>query len=295
MTSRKQIAANRRNAKKSTGPRSAATKAITRLNAKRDGITGQVITLSDEDRPVFEKLKAELIANLAPKTIMELRLANSIAWDTWRLDVLRAVEANTYALGANDPGIVIDAADVELHTALSTAITYEKNADKFGNMSLYEQRLNRGIHKNLATLRTMQAERKRNFNSDLTEEVMVARASEINGLDYQTPPAPTQNGSVFSNDEVFTAANRLTTLTMAKKVLLHTPMKVQYAGASAWPTLIDPLPPPSYTAAAPHQPREVPPGYVKTGMWLDRKPASSATEASPSDPKSGANPSFLSR
>src|SRR5271154_6233992 len=99
MTSQKQIDANRLNAQRSTGPKSPEAKAKTRLNAMRDGITGQVITLSDEDRPIFESLKAKLIADLAPKTVMELKLANSIAWDTWRLDHLRAVEMNMYALG----------------------------------------------------------------------------------------------------------------------------------------------------------------------------------------------------
>jgi len=67
MSSQKQLDANRANAQKSTGPLSPESKAKTRLNAKRDGITGQVITLSEEDLPVFEKLKAELIAELTPK------------------------------------------------------------------------------------------------------------------------------------------------------------------------------------------------------------------------------------
>jgi len=37
MTSRKQIAANRRNARKSTGPRTARGKAIARLNGLKHG------------------------------------------------------------------------------------------------------------------------------------------------------------------------------------------------------------------------------------------------------------------
>jgi hypothetical protein len=108
MASQKQIDANRRNAQKSTGPRTIEGLAKTRLNAMRDGITGQITTLSEEDRPVFEKLKAELIADLAPKTVMELKLASSIAWDTWRLDHLRSVEMSMYALGATNPETTVD-------------------------------------------------------------------------------------------------------------------------------------------------------------------------------------------
>ena len=233
MATEKQIAANRENAKKSTGATSLAGKSKTRLNAKRDGITGQIITLSEEDRPVFEKLKAELIADLAPKTVMELKLASAIAWDTWRLDHLRAVEMNMYALGAGDPATDVDCGDnPELHTAMTGALTFANEARTFALMSLYEQRMNRGIHKNLATLRDLQAERKQNYQRDRKEEVILARYSDIKGLPYQSPAAPTLNGSVFSNSDILAAANRLTTLKVAKSAIWQTPLNVQFAGAS---------------------------------------------------------------
>ena len=139
MSSLIQIEANRINAQSSTGPTSAEGKAKTRLNAKRDGITGQVITLSEEDLPVFEKLKAALIDDLAPKTVMELHLASSIAWDTWRLDHLRAVEMNMYALGTQDEETTVDSENPQIDTALSGALTFEKQSAKFALMSIYEQ------------------------------------------------------------------------------------------------------------------------------------------------------------
>src|ERR1700685_276208 len=136
MATEKQIAANRRNALKSPGPSSPEAKAKVRMNAMRDGITGQVITLSDEDRPIFEQLKAELIEDFAPKTTMELRLASSIAWDTWRLDHLRAVEMNLYALGTQDPDCDIQCEGTQLHTAMSAALTFVKQSKKIGLMSI---------------------------------------------------------------------------------------------------------------------------------------------------------------
>ena len=147
MATEKQIAANRRNAQKSTGPRTEEGKSKTRLNALRDGFTGQVITLSAEDLPVFEKFKSDLIKDLAPKTTMEPSLADAIAWDTWRLNHLRAVEMNMYALGSSDAETVID-------IAMSAAATFAKEANKFALMSIYEQRMNRSLHKNLATSAT---------------------------------------------------------------------------------------------------------------------------------------------
>jgi hypothetical protein len=239
-TTQKQIEANQRNAQLSTGARTLAGKAKTRLNAKRDGFTGQITTLSDEDRPIFEKFKSDFITDLAPKTTLELSLAAAIAWDTWRLNHLRAVEMNMYALGTDDPATAIDCGDnPELHTAMTGALTFANEAHKFALMSLYEQRMNRSLHKNLATLRELQAERKQNYQRDRKEEVILARYSDINGLTYQAPATPTVNGSVFSNSEIFAAANRLTTLKVAKGAIWRAPLKVQFAGASSnmvnWP------------------------------------------------------------
>ncbi len=80
---------------------------------------------------------------------MEFSLANGIAWDTWRLDHLRAVEMNMYALAPRTPNTTADSDDPEIDTALSAALTFEKQSAKFALMSVYEQRLNRVIHKNL--------------------------------------------------------------------------------------------------------------------------------------------------
>jgi hypothetical protein len=236
MATQKQIEANRRNAQKSTGPQNPETKAKTRLNAMRDGFTGQVTTLSDEDRPIFEKFKSDFIQDLAPKTVMELSLASSIAWDTWRLNHLRAVEMNTYALGAARTSIEIEADDPEALTALSGAITFADEAKRFALMSMYEQRMNRSIHKNLETLLELQAERKANYQRDLEEEIILARANDINGLPYEAPAEPTQNGSVFSNREIFAAAHRLTALKAGRITINTTPFKVQFASAASSPS-----------------------------------------------------------
>jgi hypothetical protein len=233
MATPKQIAANKRNAQKSTGPKTEKGKSITRLNARRDGLTGQVITLSEEDLPIFEKQKAELIADLAPKTTMELSLANSIAWDTWRLNRLRAVEMNMYAIGTDNPDIIVHADNPQIHTAMAAAATFSDESGKFARMSIYEQRMNRSIHKNLETLRNLQAERKAHYKEDRAEEILLARYSEIKGLPYNPPVTPTLNGSVFSKHEILAATNRLTTLKVADRDVLMEPLKVQYASASS--------------------------------------------------------------
>jgi len=108
------------------------------------------------------------------------------------------------------------------------------------------------------------------YKRDRAEEILLARYSDIKGLPYQAPSAPTANGSVFSNNEIFAATNRLSTLQVAKSALWKEPLKVQYARASASS--------PAFSTDFPH----------RTG------PGTAASSLS-TTPESGASPSFLSR
>jgi hypothetical protein len=230
MASEKQIAANRRNAQLSPGPSSPEAKARVRMNAVRDGITGQVVTLSEQERPIFEQLKAELIEDLAPKTAMERHLASSIAWDTWRLDHLRAIEMNLYAMGTQEFPCGIEGP--EMDTAMSDAVTFARQSKRMGLMSIYEQRLNRSIHKNMDKLSELQAERKRNYEHDLKEEIHIAEANEINGLPYQAPTRRSKNGIVFSTAEILAAANRKSAVRVAQGTF-GGPKRIFFEGAWA--------------------------------------------------------------
>jgi hypothetical protein len=220
MATEKQIAANRLNALKSTGPKTPETKAKSRLNAQRDGLTGQVTTLSDEERPIFEKLKADHIAALNPDGLQQLKIAHSIAWDTWRLDHLRAIEMNVYAQAAEEEAAKEEAANEntasdanpansdELDAAISDARTFRAEAKRFELMSLYEQRMNRSLHRNMVLLRELQAERKRHREEDKKEEVIIARLHEYNEMPIKASTRPSRNGFIFSDEEIAIAAAR---------------------------------------------------------------------------------------
>jgi len=233
MATEKQIAANRLNAQKSTGPRTPEGKAKSRLNALRDGITGQIITLADEDRAIFEQLKSDFIADLKPATTLERKLAHAVAWDTWRLDRLKAVEENIYALGtaeaetiaeAENPGATLDDLDV----AFAGARTFLTESRRFDVMSLYEQRMTRNLHRNLDKLHELQAERKRNYEHDKKEEVRLARFNEVCEIPIQTATTPSKNGFIFSNQEIAVAAVRERQLETVTAFLDRTPAGIKY-------------------------------------------------------------------
>jgi hypothetical protein len=170
---------------------------------------------------------------------METSLATSIAWDTWRLNHLRAVEVNTYAVNAVQESNALSAvlrlntAALELNTAMADTIAFTGQSKNFALMSIYQQRMERGIHKSLTTLRGLQAERKQARQHELEEEITLARANDINDLSYDAPPAPTENGYVFSNREILTAAHRLTLLKAAKVTVSQAKPRVQFAAAAS--------------------------------------------------------------
>ena len=211
MASLKQIAANQKNAKRSTGPTSIEGKAKSRCNAIRDGLTGQVITLADEDRPFFEQLIAEMIADFNPQNALERKLAHSIAWDTWRLDHLRP---------PSKPTSTPSAATKIRATKMTTPATPTRSTSpvptraptrrtpRLELMSLYESRMTRNLHRNVTLLRELQAERKRNYERDKKEEIQIARLCEFNDMPIKASTAPSKNGFVFSNEEIAVGAVR---------------------------------------------------------------------------------------
>ena len=66
MTSEKQIAANRRNAMKSTGPKTREGKAASTSNSLKHGLSAQRIVVSGEDPDEFERLIRQLEHELEP-------------------------------------------------------------------------------------------------------------------------------------------------------------------------------------------------------------------------------------
>jgi hypothetical protein len=97
MTSEKQAQANRRNALKSTGPKTPAGKAAVRLNANKHGLRSQEVLLPGEDEEALKELDENLRAELQPVGELENLLVDGIIAAHWRLRRLRRVEAGIFA------------------------------------------------------------------------------------------------------------------------------------------------------------------------------------------------------
>jgi hypothetical protein len=93
MATEKQIAANRANALRSTGPRTPDGKAIGRRNALVHGLTAEQLMLEGEDPELFDTLREALFEEFAPGSPYEEQLTHQVVNVLWRLRRIPAFEA----------------------------------------------------------------------------------------------------------------------------------------------------------------------------------------------------------
>ena len=85
MATERQIQANRRNAAKSTGPRSVEGKAVSRMNALQSGIHAESNIIYGEEESDLNELRDAFYRDHQPETTMECALLDNIIRDTWLL------------------------------------------------------------------------------------------------------------------------------------------------------------------------------------------------------------------
>lgn len=85
MATTAQILANRRNARKSTGPRTPKGKTAVAQNAVKHALTAKNETIVSESPPEFQQHRDLLLTELAPAGPMESILAERIVSLSWRL------------------------------------------------------------------------------------------------------------------------------------------------------------------------------------------------------------------
>ncbi|MCU0913943.1 MAG: hypothetical protein MUC88_05185 [Planctomycetes bacterium] len=85
MTTEAQVAANRLNAQKSTGPRTEEGKAKVALNAVTHGLRAQGVVLSAEEPGEYERYRERLLAELQPRGLQDQEQAERIVGLAWQL------------------------------------------------------------------------------------------------------------------------------------------------------------------------------------------------------------------
>jgi hypothetical protein len=152
MTSQKQIDANRRNAQKSTGPRTAAGKSIISTNAYKHGIFAESPTIVGENTTAFATLKQSLLDRFQPATPEEEILVATITRNAWLLERFSNVEVQVWDLRLNR----IDE-DNEAHMLNPLAIAHDSVYHCLGKLQCRIDSADRAYRRNLECLLKLQA------------------------------------------------------------------------------------------------------------------------------------------
>jgi len=98
-TSQRRIDANRRNAQKSSGPRTPEGKSRSRFNRLQHGLAATVRVLPGEDPAAFQARVDAVVESLNPQNQLEFDLLERVAAGTWSFE--RATRAESARLGHN--------------------------------------------------------------------------------------------------------------------------------------------------------------------------------------------------
>jgi hypothetical protein len=101
MTSFRQIEANRRNARKSTGPNTEGGKQRSRCNAVRHGLTAETVIGALEDAEDYKAFEAAIIADYDAQSAVERELVLRLASLLWRLRRATTMETGLFEIQAD--------------------------------------------------------------------------------------------------------------------------------------------------------------------------------------------------
>ncbi len=171
MASAAQIAANRRNALRSTGPRTAAGKARSRRNAHKHGLYARVEPPPPEDAAQIDRLTAEYRRRLQPADQIEEGLVRRLALTQFRLSRIPILEAAL--LNSQIAKAKLRCQDLPL--AVGRAV--RACAGALEKLSRYEASLDRNFELILETLLTRR--RRRREESDGTNPIATPRPNHL--------------------------------------------------------------------------------------------------------------------
>ena len=188
----KQLEANRRNAQSSTGPKSENGKYNSSRNATKHGLFAV-----PQSTHAHDHFTATIIADLNPANDLERQIAQLIAEDHYRLNRIHEIETGIFS------------------RSLDPAAIFLEHSKELERLTLYESRISRNIQRNLAQLKSIQADRKAERAQQMSEARLLAQLSLSQGHSYD----PARDGFVFSAPEINAAIDRNNRLQLAKTAL----------------------------------------------------------------------------
>jgi hypothetical protein len=203
MASQAQIKANRQNAKKSTGPKTAEGKAAVSQNALKHGLFADSV-VTGETEAEYAAFHGELLAELDPRGVMELLLAERVVSLWWRLRRAermqnQAIEDKIGRFVTNkpsrssreyylldqgnrpgDPGFDLD--DLPLGRIANDDFANSRLLDR---MLLYERRIESSLNRAMKELKSFQTIRRIEYQEAVEQQSAPNEALAKRGTDLK--------------------------------------------------------------------------------------------------------------
>jgi hypothetical protein len=188
---------NRANSQHSTGPKTAAGKKQSSLNALRHGLTGQIVVMPTEDLHAYRLHLTSFTDEYHPKGATEAHLVQALADASWRLNRVAALETNLLTLGITSGSAFTDAPQ-QIQDAMSIVAALESQSKALANLSMHSQRLSRQFERTVTQLRELQKVRLTQEKRALDDLVDIIEMYESTGETYD----PSADGFVFSESQI---------------------------------------------------------------------------------------------
>jgi hypothetical protein len=201
-TSEAKIAANRENAKLSTGPSSAGGRARVRLNAVKQGFSSHTTVIPEHEAKAFLAHFEAFKTEYRPVGPTEQFMVQSLAEISWSAQQIRA-ESNTFMTligGRSTP--VSNTPDPALNHNLAQADLLGTYIAKINLLGIYEQRKMRLFNSTRKELLQIQAERKAAENEELEAAAAVREACKSTRQLGQPAWQPSDDGFVCSIEQI---------------------------------------------------------------------------------------------
>jgi hypothetical protein len=189
---------NRANSQQSTGPKTAAGKKHSSLNALRHGLTGQIVVMPAEDLEAYQLHLKSFADEYHPHGATEAHLVQALGDTSWRLNRVAALETNLLSLGIANASSAVSDAPEQVCDAMAIVAALESQSKALSNLSMHSQRLSRQFERTVTQLRELQKIRRAQDQQELNCVLDVIEMNEFTDETYD----PTADGYVFSESQI---------------------------------------------------------------------------------------------
>jgi hypothetical protein len=180
---------NQQNALRSTGPRTAAGKQRSSLNAFKHGLSGNHFAMQKHEFEAYEDLTERMLRDLKPQTEPEKQIAQKIIDLNFRINRITAIENNmlNFDMGPNEPALEEDEGIARM---MGQARAWKQDAHAFEILGRYEARLSKQLLQYQLELERLKIIRK----TEAAEAENISQTTETATLNHdsasfgKTPP-----------------------------------------------------------------------------------------------------------